>query len=158
MRRVRTIGVALALGVLGVSAASCGGDDDSSDGVKLTPTTVKQRLDQAEYLVADRDPGGLPSLVSADFATGPDSGFESAYSVSGDGLAPYDPQDISETGFIVFYGSADEAARADDGLGEGEGQFVENNVLFVAGNALDPPSNAFEQMMDTALGQTTGPG
>lgn len=140
--------------LLGLSFGGCGGDDGGSEEPTLGQATVTGNLEQAGYTVADAPADGtsLPSLVDVDFATGSDSGFESAIQVSGNGLEPFDPTDVSETGFVLFYDSADSAAAADDSLGTGEGQRLEGNALFVYGTGLDAPPAAFDEMVSAAEG------
>jgi len=140
--------------LLGGLVACGGGDDNGDEEPTLDQATVTTNLEGAGYDVADAAPGqsALPSLVDVDFAIGPDSGFESAIQVSGNGLQPFNPTDVSETGFVLFYESAGDAAAADDSLGTADGQRREGNALFVYGNGIDPPPPAFEEMVTAAAG------
>ena len=148
--------IALLVALTALVVAGCGGDDgdETTAAAALDQATATSNLEQAGYDVATAEPGqsALPSLVDVDFATGPDSGFEGAIQVSGNGLAPFDPADVSETGFVLFYENADAAAAADDSLGDGEGQQLEGNALFVYGSGLDPPPPAFGDMVAAAIG------
>ena len=78
---------ALLATALVLAACGGGGGDDTGGDVTLDQATVTSNLEDAGYAVAEASPGqsALPSLVDADFATGPDSGFESAIQVSGNG-------------------------------------------------------------------------
>lgn len=145
--------VVMTFGVLALGACG-GGDDTGGDEVTLEQGAVTKNLEAAGYAVDDAEPGqtALPSLVDADFATGSDSGFTGAVQVSGNGLAPFDPSDVSKTGFILFYDDADDAAAADEGIGSGEGQVREGNALFVYGTGLDPVPPEFQDMIDAAEG------
>lgn len=156
MRAVlKLLATALVGAALLVGLGACGGGDGTSADPTLDQAAVTTNLEGAGYAVADAAPGqaALPSLVDADFATGSDSGFEGAIQVSGNGLEPFDPSDVSKTGFVLFYDSADNAAAADDSLGSGEGQRREGNALFVYGSGLDRPPTAFDEMVATAAGE-----
>ncbi|MCB0866110.1 MAG: hypothetical protein KDB58_10380 [Solirubrobacterales bacterium] len=146
---------ALLATALVLAACGGGGGDDTGGDVTLDQATVTSNLEDAGYAVAEASPGqsALPSLVDADFATGPDSGFESAIQVSGNGLKPFDPTDVSETGFVLLYSDADAATAADDGIGDGPGQQVEGNALFIYGTGLDEPPQEFTDMVAAATGQ-----
>lgn len=147
--------IAAALVGAALLGACGGGGDDTSADPTLDQAAATTNLEDAGYVVADAPPGqtALPSLVDVDFAIGPDSGFESAIQVSGNGLEPFDPSDVSKTGFVLFYEGADDAAAADDSLGTGEGQRLEGNALFIYGTGLDPPPEAFDEMVAAAEGQ-----
>lgn len=157
MRGTRTL--VLSVGAVLIAAwllvACGGGGDDTAADVDLDQTTVTSNLEEAGYAVAEAEPGqsALPGLVDVDFATGPDSGFDSALQVSGNGLQPFDPTDLSETGFVLLYSDADAAAAADDSIGDGPGQQLEGNALFIYGGGLEEPPQEFTDMVDAATGQ-----
>lgn len=142
------------LAALALGLAACGGDD-GDDEPTLDQATVTENLENAGYEVVEAVPGEyqLPGLVDdVSFATGPDTGFQGAIQVSGNGLAPFDPTDLSETGFAFFYETADQAAQVDDSIGSGEGQNQEGNVLFIYGGGVDPAPEEFDDMIDAAEG------
>lgn len=156
---LKQLAVGLAAAALLVGLGACGGDDggdgDGDAETVLDQTAVTSNLEEAGYTVADApaDAASLPSLVDADFATGADSGFEGAIQVSGNGLEPFNPTDVSKTGFVLFYDGADAAAAADDSIGSGEGQRLEGNALFVYGTGLEAPPAAFDKMVSAAVGE-----
>lgn len=152
MLRVLVAGALIAALALGL--ASCG--DDGGEEPTLDQATVTENLESAGYDVVEAVPGRLqlPSLVDdVSFATGPDTGFEGAIQVSGNGLAPFDPEDLSETGFALFYESAEQASSVDDSIGSGEGQRREGNVLFLYGGGVDPAPAEFDEMISAAQGE-----
>lgn len=133
---------------------ACGGDDGDEEPT-LDQGLVTKNLSDASYEVQDALPskGQLPGLVDVDFATGPDSGFEGAIAVSGNGLDPDDGSDDSNAGFVIFYSDAEKAKKADESIGSGEGQQREGNALFVYGTGLKTPPTAFTEMITAAEGQ-----
>lgn len=146
---------AVVLAALAPTLAACGGGGGETTAVaSYDRAAVSSNLEAAGYDVTTAAPGqsALPGLVDVDFATGPDSGFEGAIQVSGNGLAPFDPTDLSKTGFVLFYDDADAAAAADDSIGDGEGQQLDGNALFVYGGGIEPPSAAFDEMVSAATG------
>jgi len=142
------------LTALAFALVACGGDD-GDDEPTLDQATVTENLENAGYDVVEAVPGQfqLPGLVDdVSFATGPDTGFQGAVQISGNGLAPFDPEDLSQTGFALFYETADQAAQVDDSIGTGEGQEREGNVLFLYGGGVDPAPEEFDDMIDAAEG------
>lgn len=155
MRTVHApIALLVALAALLVAGCGDGGGEETTATATLDQATVTSNLEKAGYKVATAEPGqsALPGLVDVDFATGPDSGFQGAVQVSGNGLKPFKPNDVSQTGFVLFYVDAEAAAAADDSIGSGEGQRRQDTALFIFGSGLDAPSEAFERMFTAATG------
>lgn len=153
----RVVSAALLAVALPLLISACGGGgDETTDEVDLDQATLTSNLEDAGYTVVPAEVGqsALPSLVDdVSFATGTESGFESAVQVSGNGLEPFDPADVTKTGFVLLYDSADSATAADDSIGAGEGQQREGNALFMYGNGLDPPPPEFGEMVAAATGE-----
>lgn len=140
---------------LAFSLAACGADD-SSEEPRFDQALVTENLSKASYVVADAEigQGQLPSLVDGvGFATGTEAGYEGAIQVSGNGLKPISGTDLSQTGFVLFYESADKAEKVDSDIGSGEGQQREGNALFMYGGGVDTPPAAFDEMIGAATGQ-----
>lgn len=138
--------------LLALVAGACGGENGGSD-TSLDAATLTENLEAAGYAAEQADAAGLPATVGS-FATGPDSGFEQAYTVTGKGLDQPDPTRVENVVTVLLYDEADNASTAFDDLGgETDNRKLEGNGIYMYGGGIDgTPSPELQPVIDAAQG------
>jgi hypothetical protein len=137
MNRILPLILALCLVALGVAA--CGGsDDDSSSSAVLDAPTLQTKLEAQGYGLKTSTKNQLPASLGS-FAVDPAKGFKSSHYVTGKGLKEADGLSVEGVVTILVFDDEASAKKAFDGLG-GETpnrKQVGNRVYLYGGGTAD---------------------